>query len=217
MFGFKKKLDFYINRHKNQTFAAGVNLFNGQAWYSNSKKTNGYVWDHSDLLELFDEVSVHACADADANGTDDNPEQLFNGNDVAASVLANLYQVVLTDIPLYKKISFTTGMSMSCNIGNRNYALLYQYASKTYRESLAEITKATNYFEMFGELESVVNLRTSASKRWDKVRREHNNLINFINYYEEKQPNPVTTAEVVKEAEVVCEETVEVEPVTETT
>lgn len=124
--GFKKKLDVFCKEHLNFLFAAGVNLFNGQAYFSNNRRTNGYVHDHADLLNIFDEVSVHACADADANGTDDNPEQLFNGNDVAASILSNLYQTVLTDIPLYKRINFVTGTNMNVSCGDVNYSnLLY--------------------------------------------------------------------------------------------
>lgn len=151
--GFKKKLDVFTKQHKNFLFAAGVNLFNGQAYFSTNRQTNGYVHDHADLLDIFDEVSVHACADADANGTDDNPEQLFNGNDVAASILANLYQTVLTDIPLYKRINFVTGINMNVSCGEVNYSsLLYwitQFESKK-DETNIEIKKAREYVEFMG-------------------------------------------------------------------
>lgn len=151
--GFKKKLDVYTKEHRNFLFAAGVNLFNGQAYFSNNQRTNGYVMDHSDLLGIFDEVSVHACADADANGTDDNPEQLFNGNDVAASVLSNLYQTVLTDIPLYKRINFVTGNNMNVGCGEANYSNLLYWITKS--QSLKDdddvnVKKARQYVEHFG-------------------------------------------------------------------
>lgn len=151
--GFKKKLDVYCKEHLNPLFAAGVNLFNGQAYYSCNKNTNGYVMDHVDLLEIFDEVSVHACADTDANGTDDNPEQLFNGNDVAASVLSNLYQTVLTDIPLYKKINFTTGLNMSVTTGDTNYSnLLHWINHLSNNEDSVDflVLKARKFVERFG-------------------------------------------------------------------
>ena len=69
--GFKKKLDFFLKRKSENTydyFSAGVNLYNGQVYYSKIKgdTQNGYVCDHEDLLESFTEVSTHACADADA-------------------------------------------------------------------------------------------------------------------------------------------------------
>ncbi len=146
MFGFKKKLDFFIARYKNPMFAAGVNLFNGQVYYSNNKHTNGYVYDHPDLLDIFDEVSIHACADHDANGTDDNPEQLFNGNDIAASLLSNLYQTALTSIPLYKRINFVSGDNMHVSVGERNYSVLYEYVKSYIKEYNEDLTKARNYF-----------------------------------------------------------------------
>lgn len=54
-----------VNEILTVCFFFGVNLFNGQAYYTSNQQTNGYVVDHADLLEIFDEVSVHACADTD--------------------------------------------------------------------------------------------------------------------------------------------------------
>lgn len=125
--GFKKKLDFYLANRRCLFFAAGVNLFNGQSYFTNNVKTNSYVWDHPDLLDIFDEVSVHACADADANGTDDNPEQLFNGNDIAASLLANTYQTALTDIPLNKRTNFVTGANINVSTTLKTYSSLFEH------------------------------------------------------------------------------------------
>lgn len=125
--GFKKKLDAFLASRRCMLFSAGVNLFNGQSYFTTNNKTNSYVWDHPDLLNIFDEVSVHACADADANGTDDNPEQLFNGNDIAASLLANTFQTVLTDIPVNKRTNFVTGANISVNTALKSYSLLYTY------------------------------------------------------------------------------------------
>lgn len=149
--GFKKKLDVYCKEHLNFLFAAGVNLFNGQAYFTTNRNTNGYVQDHADLLNIFDEVSVTACADTDANGTDDNPEQLFNGNDVAASILANLYQTVLTDIPLYKRINFVTGTNMNVSCGDVNFStLLY-------------------WMNVYNDLEDTDNLLYKKAKQWVQI------------------------------------------------
>lgn len=151
--GFKKKLDVFTKRHKNFLFAAGVNLYNGQAYFSTNHSTNGYVMDHSDLLDIFDEVSVTACADTDANGSDSDPEQLFNGNDIAASILANLYQIVLTDIPLYKRINFISGLNMNVSCGEANYStLLYWINSleKNKENTDPEVAKANQFVEYFG-------------------------------------------------------------------
>lgn len=151
--GFKKKLDVFCKETRCFVFAAGVNLFNGQAYFSTNYNTNGYVYDHADLLDIFDEVSVHACADADAAGTDDNPEQLFNGNDVAASVLSNLYQTVLTDIPLYKRINFVTGNNMNVTCGETNYSTLLYWMSMSQVSKETEdkdLAKARRFVELVG-------------------------------------------------------------------
>lgn len=179
--GFKKKLDIFCKEHANPLFAAGVNLFNGQAYYSTNQNTNGYVMDHADLLGIFDEVSVHACADADANGTDDNPEQLFNGNDVAASVLANLYQVVLTDIVRYKRVNFTTGNNMSVSCGDTNYSsLLYWinvYNSKN-TEDNQDFVKAQQYIELMG-----TDLTTHSAKYYYDIYNRNNVFLSFTNIF----------------------------------
>lgn len=148
--GFKKKLDYFITRNRNYLFSAGVNLFNGQAYFSNNYRTNGYVMDHADLLNMFDEVSVHACADADANGTDDNPEQLFNGNDLAASLLANLYQTVLTDIPLYKRINFISGNNINVTTGPVNYSYLNELLNEYFNNIDPFVIAANKYVRHYG-------------------------------------------------------------------
>lgn len=199
--GFKKKLDFYIARYKNPLFAAGVNLFNGQVYYSINKHTNGYVYDHPDLLNIFDEVSVHACADHDANGTDDNPEQLFNGNDVAASLLANLYQTVLTSIPLYKRINFVSGDNMHVSIGARNYSVLYHYVKTYLKDNSESINKAQGYFSRYGYL------TTKSALRHAKVLRDNYVILNFKSIYEGQGPiSPFELPEPPKdESETVTE------------
>ena len=183
--GFKKKLDFYIARYKNPMFAAGVNLFNGQVYYSINKNTNGYVHDHPDLLNIFDEVSVHACADHDANGTDDNPEQLFNGNDVAASLLANLYQTVLTSIPLYKRINFVSGDNMHVSVGGRNYSVLYNIVKSYLKDNSENINKAKGYFDRYGFL------TTKSAQRHAKTLRDSHVILNFKSIYEGQGPIPM--------------------------
>ena len=179
--GFKKKLDVFTKEHKNFLFAAGVNLFNGQAYFSTNHQTNGYVHDHADLLNIFDEVSVHACADADANGTDDNPEQLFNGNDVAASVLANLYQVVLTDIPLYKRINFVTGNNMNISCGESNYSTLLYWINKAESskdDGDIELKKARQYVQLMG-----LGLTNPASVYYYDIYNKGNQYSSFTNLF----------------------------------
>ena len=179
--GFKKKLDVFCKRNLNRMFAAGVNLFNGQAYYTSNQQTNGYVADHADLLEIFDEVSVHACADTDVAGTDDNPEQLFNGNDVAASVLSNLYQTVLTDIPLYKRINFTTGNNMSVSCGEVNYSNLLYWIGKAVANistDNGDYIKALKYRDLFGP-----NLDTHSGRYYNDIYNQHNIYSNFTDFF----------------------------------
>lgn len=95
-------------------FNSGINLFNGQCYVSYPGYTNLYTVDHPDLAEEdLSEVSTHSCADADAEGTADNPEQMFNGNDMAASILANLYQSSITGMNTHRKIKFCCGVNVS--------------------------------------------------------------------------------------------------------
>lgn len=153
--GFKKKLDFILRKEvsiysNSHYFSAGVNLFNGQVYHSPLNRfSNGYVNDHEDLFEIFDEVSVHTCADTDANGTEDNPDQLFNGNDLAASLLANLYQTYLNDILMYNKIHFTSGSNINVKKGEPCYASLTQMLIDHPLKD-DEITKAQAYVSRYG-------------------------------------------------------------------
>lgn len=171
--GFKKKLDVYCKRYSNFLFAAGVNLYNGQVYFTNHYNTNGYVHDHADLLNIFDEVSVTTCADADVNGTDDNPEQMFSGNDTAATLLATLFQTVLTDIPLYKRINFTTGLNPSCGVGELNYSnLLYWirvYDAKEESEDNVDYLKAKRLVELSGK-----TLKGPIAQRLYEIYDSHN-------------------------------------------
>lgn len=111
---FKRKLDYVIfKRSCLLYFNAGINLFNGQCYVTYPRFTNLYTIDHPSFISDNEEVSVHSCADADANGTDDNPEQMFNGNDLAASILANLYQTAITEAVSHRKIKFVCGNNIS--------------------------------------------------------------------------------------------------------
>jgi hypothetical protein len=118
--GFKKALDLYISANSeafnwnNYYFSAGVNLFNGQVYY-NRLGRDYYTIDHADIFSDFEEVQIESCAEVDARGTDDNPEQMFSGNDIAASLLANLFQCVLTEIVTHKKVTFISGSNMSAS------------------------------------------------------------------------------------------------------
>lgn len=172
--GFKKKLDVFSSRKKILTFNAGVNLYNGQVYYSlYDGISNGYVADHPDLEEIFDEVSVHACADADADGTDDNPEQMFNGNDIAATMLANLFQCVMNDIPLYKKITFNTGTGISASSDLKSYSYFLSLLRKVLCSDsyISELSKASNYAARYGQ-----DKTTPAAVKYYKVLQEYEML-----------------------------------------
>ena len=148
--GFKKKLDHFNRRVPTLLFAAGVNLFNGQVYFTTNRKTNGYVTDHSDLMGIFDEVSIHACADTDANGSDDNPEQLFNGNDIAASLLSNIYQSVLTDVITYKRINFISGNNINVSTALTNYSYLAYICKNILANADEDYAKAVKYINVHG-------------------------------------------------------------------
>lgn len=178
--GFKKKLDIFSSRKKTLTFNAGVNLFNGQVYYSwYDSKSNGYVVDHPDLEQIFDEVSVHACADADANGTDDNPEQMFNGNDMAASMLANLFQTVMNDIPFYKKITFNTGVGVSASTDLKSYAHLSKLLRFSIRSDafISQLSKATNYVARYGKEKD-----TPAAQKYYKTIKDYEVIEKFLQF-----------------------------------
>lgn len=175
--GFKKKLDTFSSSRSILTFSAGVNLFNGQAYYSlYDDYSSGYVQDHPDLKDIFDEVSIHACADADANGTDDNPEQMFNGNDMAASILANLFQTVLNDIPLYKKIEFNTGVGVSASTSLVSYSLLLHSLLSCLRSThfINTLTRADAYVRRFG-----LHKQTSTAKHNYQAIKDKEILLSF--------------------------------------
>lgn len=128
---FKRKLDFeLLSCSPLLYFNAGNELFNGQAYVSFPGHSNFYTIDHPEFLSDVEEVSVFSCADADAEGTQSNPEQMFNANDVAASALANLFQVAITSVVTHRKHRFTTGNSFSVNKELQSYnSLLYAAVS----------------------------------------------------------------------------------------
>lgn len=206
--GFKKKLDFFVIQGKKQKnsplyFSAGVNLYNGQVYHTYNFKSNSYVLDHMDIFDTFDEVSVHACADTDANGTADNPEQLFNGNDIAASLLANLYQTVITDIPLYKKINFISGNNMSVSKDTINFSTLGYHIFKYIALTKDRWAVAQKYVSKYGLHQS-----TSAG-------RSHYGFINenklIFDFYEEYLA--VVSAEYLNPRRVVLDSESKVEVV----
>ena len=155
--GFKKQLDAFIKdaNHRGLYLSSGLNLFNGQVYYTtgNVALSNSYTIDHPDLFNDFEEVSVTNCADADANGTADNPDQMFNGNDLAASFLANLLQSVLSDIVPYQRINFISGSNISCNKEGRYYGLIFKYLSLIFNRPTVLITEYRNairYVDQYG-------------------------------------------------------------------
>ena len=192
--GFKKKLDaFIINSrfHGIKYLCAGVNLYNGQVYYTNNIKSNCYTLDHLDLFNDFEDVSVHACADADATGTPDNPDQLFNGNDIAASLLANMFQTALIDIPLYKKVNFISGNNISVNKDRANYSHLYtllnSFVNSTSEYTIA-LKKAQNFVSEYG-----LDKKTTTGIKHYKVLAEHEMISNFIKVYRDAYNNAVVT------------------------
>lgn len=184
--GFKKQLDAYIahNAFNGLYFAAGVNLFNGQVYYTSGTKTisNLYTVDHPDLFNDFEEVSVHACADADANGTDDNPEQMFNGNDLAASFLANTLQTVLSEVLDYQRVNFVSGRNISCEKQGKYYGLIYRYLRYITRQTSQlpeELQKSIRYVETYG-----LEVRTSTAKERYAHYAAYQELLEFYNFLE---------------------------------
>ena len=133
---FKRKLDNAIySRPCLLYFNAGINLFNGQCYVTYPRFTNLYTIDHPSFIDDVEEVAVHSCADADANGTADNPEQMFNGNDMAASLLANLYQTALTEAVSHRKIKFVCGNNVSVTRELPTYSsILYAVALDPHTE-----------------------------------------------------------------------------------
>jgi hypothetical protein len=155
--GFKKALDLYISRNQYQKdityngyyFSAGVNLFNGQAYY-NKLGDSYYTIDHSDVYNDFEEVRIVSCADADAAGTEDNPEQMFIGNDIAASLLANLFQTVLTEAIFEQKINFVSGQNINVNKSQPYYKLIADFIHD-YIYNTDEISQARAYVARYGK------------------------------------------------------------------
>lgn len=141
---FKRKLDSVIfSRSCLLYFNAGINLFNGQCYVTYPRFTNLYTIDHPSFIEDVEEVAVHSCADADANGTADNPEQMFNGNDLAASILANLYQTALSEAVSHRKVKFVCGNNISITRELPTYSsILYALALNPHVDYPYEEAKA---------------------------------------------------------------------------
>lgn len=169
---FKRKLDAVIfKRSALLYFNAGINLFNGQCYVSYPRFTNLYTIDHPSFIEDVEEVAVHSCADADATGSDDNPEQMFNGNDLAASILANLYQTALSEAVSHRKIKFVCGNNISISRELPTYAsILFAASLVPNREYQYEEAKA--YVARFG-----TDMTTDTAK-------EHYKVISMVEAYE---------------------------------
>lgn len=106
------------------------NEYNGQlttsVYYSpnyiNNQDVDVYKsWFYNELseqLDMNDNVSVFSCADADEESVD----QLFNANDMAATVLGNYFNDWLVTKKLYfGRVDFVTGSNMSVVNSNRFY------------------------------------------------------------------------------------------------
>lgn len=105
------------------------NEYNGQLVTSVYKETPEYDTSNaafynelSSHLEMNDDVSVFSCADADADSVD----QLFNANDMAATILGNYLNDWIVRAKIYNgRIDFTTGSNISISRSNEFYDTNY--------------------------------------------------------------------------------------------
>lgn len=90
----------------------GNNLYNGQAVYSyygsNDFAASNYYYNFPEELNDNEFIKLDNCADADL--AQNNPEQLFMANDMAATISANILTTLFSDGKIYNGIvEFTTG------------------------------------------------------------------------------------------------------------
>lgn len=94
----------------------GNNLYNGQAVYSyygmNDFASSNYYYNFPEELNDNEFIKLDNCADADL--AQNNPEQLFMANDMAATISANILTTLFSDEKIYSGIvEFTTGPKAS--------------------------------------------------------------------------------------------------------
>lgn len=100
---------------------AGNNLYNGQVNISKYKSgytdsidavaSNYYLRNYNEL-EDYENVKLENCADADL--AINNPEQLFNANDMAAAITANVVNNIFANSSIsHGLVKFITGKSLS--------------------------------------------------------------------------------------------------------
>lgn len=99
-------------RHRRPIIDVANNEFNGQLTFSyydlvNPSTYGSYFYNElPHQLAEEDDISAFSCADADSESTD----QLFNANDMAASVLGNFVNSLIVDRKvMYGRVDFVTG------------------------------------------------------------------------------------------------------------
>ena len=101
-----------ISNKNSHCLDVGNNLYNGQAVYSyyamNDFAASNYYHNFPEELNDNEFIKLDNCADADL--AQNNPEQLFMANDMAATISANILTTLISDGKIYNGIvEFTTG------------------------------------------------------------------------------------------------------------
>lgn len=132
---------------------AGNNLYNGQvstSYYHLSRSdiftSNPYSYYARNPDEIYDNefVKLENCADADL--AINNPEQLFNANDMSATVTANLVNNIFADGKVhYALTKFVTGKNISVQNTLPYVNLRINNFNNTARNS--QLTESSNIFE----------------------------------------------------------------------
>lgn len=114
----RKAIHMQAMRSRCYVIDVGNDARNGQLNFSNYNCRNqcsifsSYYMQYPEAAAENDGISLFNCADADANSED----QLFNANDMAASVLANFLNSVIETRKVHSgKIEFVTGSNISVN------------------------------------------------------------------------------------------------------
>ena len=114
----RKVIHYAISKasRKAHCLDVGNNLYNGQAVYSyygmNDFASSNYYYNYPEELNDHEFIKLDNCADADL--AQNNPEQLFMANDMAATISANILASIVSDeVIYYGLVKFTTGSNAS--------------------------------------------------------------------------------------------------------
>jgi len=109
---------FVNNTHSvSHCLDVGNNLYSGQAVYSRYSAfgvfaSSNYYYNYPEELNDHEFIKLDNCADADL--AQNNPEQLFMANDMAATISANILASIVSDeVIYYGLVKFTTGSNAS--------------------------------------------------------------------------------------------------------